>query len=275
MIDPAFLTLQAMIVTAFALGARHALDADHLSVVDAVARRDALIRPWSARLAGLFFSLGHVLVVAGIAVPASLFLDRHYAPPAWLSLTGVAISASALLLLGLVNVRAACRPATAQAVAVSGWKSRWLKPGQGGMLVMLTGALFALSFDTVAIALGIGIGGQWLGGWHWALLGCGAFGIGMMLVGTANGALTVQLLRSADHRAALVSRAMTMTIGLINLALGLLGIGALLLPRLDQWREEHGLATSGAVIALCLIAFAVSLLAHWMRGSRQALSARG
>lgn len=275
MIDPAALSLQAMIVTAFSLGARHALDADHLSVVDAVARRDALIRPWSARLAGLFFSLGHVLVVAGIAIPASLFLDRHYAPPEWLGLTGVAISAGALLFLGLLNIRAASRPATGQGVAVSGWKSRWVKPGQGGMLIMLTGALFALSFDTVAIALGIGIGGQWLGGWHWALLGCGAFGIGMMLVGTANGALTVQLLRSADHRAAMVSRAMTMTIGLINLALGLLGIGALLLPRLDQWREDYGLATSGAVIALCLIAFAVGLLAHRIYGPRQPLSARG
>lgn len=274
MTETAILTLPALALTALALGARHALDADHLSVIDAVARRDALTRPWSARLAGLSFSVGHVLVVAAAACLASLFLDSGDAPPAWLATSGITISASALMLLGLVNLHAAWRPPYHGATAVTGWKSRWVRPADRHGLILLTGALFAISFDTIAIALGLGLSGKLLGGWPFALLACLAFGVGMILVGTANGALTVHLLRSASHRAAIMARAMTAVIGFINLALGLLAVAALLLPRLDAWREDHGLTTSGAVIGLCLAVFAGAALLCRSRPVRS-FAARG
>ncbi|MFC3442900.1 hypothetical protein ACFOKF_17130 [Sphingobium rhizovicinum] len=273
MIDPAALSLPVLIATAFALGARHGVDADHLSVVDAIARRDALVRPWSARLAGASFALGHILVVTLVALLACLHLDRDDAPPDWLAATGVGISATTLILLGIVNLRAASRPARSIDGGVRGWRSRWLRPADRHWLILLTGALFAISFDTIAIALGLGLAGQYLGGWHPALLACAAFGGGMMLVGLANGALTVQLLRTAGDGAAMAARAMTLIIGLINLALGVTALAALSLPRLDQWREAHGGLTSAAIILLFLTAFACLSLAQALRARRRVGSA--
>lgn len=265
MIDPATLSFQALMLTGFALGARHALDADHLAVVDAAARRSAVSRPWHARMAGVSFAAGHVLVVTGIAFAGCLFLSRQVAPPDWLALTGVAISATTLILLGMMNLRAVRRHAGTGPVPVRGWRSRLVPPADRSLMIVLTGALFAISFDTVAIALGLGVAGKLLGGWPWALMGCAGFAAGMVLVGTANGALTVHLLRSADARAAMVSRAVTGGIGLANLGLGLLGMAALLLPRLDQWREAHGLAASAAVVALSAGTFAFAALLHALR----------
>ena len=49
---------------AFALGARHGFDADHLATIDGLARYSAASRPRLARSAGLLFSLGHGAVVS-------------------------------------------------------------------------------------------------------------------------------------------------------------------------------------------------------------------
>ncbi|MCT2398750.1 hypothetical protein [Novosphingobium mangrovi (ex Huang et al. 2023)] len=255
MIDLGLLTLPALSFTAFLLGARHGLDADHLSVVDAVARRDALERPWSARLAGFSFSLGHVLVVAAVALLACFHLDQTDMPPAWLETVGVAISATMLTVLGGINLALACRRGVPETLGIQGWRSAWVRPAERHSLIVLTGALFALSFDTMAIALGLGVAGKVMGDWRYVPIVCTAFGSGMMLVGTANGAFTVHLLRSARKRVAGMTNAMTLVIGLINLGLGLLAFAALLLPRLDQWREEYALATSAAVVLLCVVMF--------------------
>lgn len=262
MMDLASLTLPVLAFTAFALGARHGVDADHLSVVDAIARRDALARPWSARLAGASFAFGHVLVVTLVAMLACLHLDRDDAPPAWLAGTGVGISATTLILLGFVNVRAALRPAGPAEPAIVGWRSRWLRPADRHWLILLTGALFAISLDTIAIALSLGLAGQWLGGWHHALIACSAFAGGMMLVGLANGVLTVQLLRAARDGAAGAAQAMTLIIGLLNLVLGVMALAALLLPKLDAWREAHGGMTSAAIILLFMTILAIMSLGH-------------
>jgi len=44
----------------FALGMRHGTDPDHLTAIDGLSR----IRPWATR--GLFFALGHGLVVTAL-----------------------------------------------------------------------------------------------------------------------------------------------------------------------------------------------------------------
>src|SRR5260363_375907 len=53
---------------AFALGARHGLDPDHLIAIDNLTRYNASRRPLLARWCGFFFAMGHGMVVACAAL---------------------------------------------------------------------------------------------------------------------------------------------------------------------------------------------------------------
>src|SRR5260364_87875 len=58
---------------AFALGARHGLDPDHLIAIDNLTRYNASRRPLLARWCGFFFAMGHGMVVACAALLFSRF----------------------------------------------------------------------------------------------------------------------------------------------------------------------------------------------------------
>ncbi|KAH7076117.1 high-affinity nickel-transport protein-domain-containing protein [Paraphoma chrysanthemicola] len=94
-------------ILSYTLGLRHALDADHISAIDLMTRR--LIasgqRPVTV---GMFFSLGHStivvatsLVVAGTAAAVSSKFDNFERIG---GIIGTSVSATFLLLLGLMNV---------------------------------------------------------------------------------------------------------------------------------------------------------------------------
>lgn len=177
---------------AYALGLRHAFDADHLAAIDN-ATRNLAARCRSSSGVGFFFSLGHSSVVLGLVAAIVAF----GLPASSLGRLGGGIgtgaSAAFLLLIGLLNLGVLL--------------DRGDKPSGGplsrlgvGRLFRLVGrswhafpigALFALGFDTaseialLALAAGAAGGLPLLGALVLPLL----FTSGMVLLDTADGIL--------------------------------------------------------------------------------------
>ncbi len=92
---------------AYALGLRHALDADHIAAIDNVTRRlvNANRRPVAT---GFFFALGHSTIVLLLAVLIALTagrIHRDFPMLQWLGdMAGPSLSALFLLAMGLINV---------------------------------------------------------------------------------------------------------------------------------------------------------------------------
>ena len=100
-------TLLGTAVLAYVLGIRHAVDADHIAAIDNVVRK--LMQEGKRPIAaGLFFSLGHslvvVLAVAGIAATAFALQDRLLAVKSVGSVIGTTASAIFLLAIAITNV---------------------------------------------------------------------------------------------------------------------------------------------------------------------------
>lgn len=111
-----FLTLS---VLAWTLGLRHALDADHISVIDNATRRivslnqisnrssrKSSLRPRRPVTCGLWFSLGHATIVVAVicAIAISLgIVDRLGTISNVGGIVGAAVSGSTLLLFAIVN----------------------------------------------------------------------------------------------------------------------------------------------------------------------------
>src|SRR6476620_2712353 len=99
---PAEIALGSLV---FLLGLRHGLDPDHLVAIDGLTR--ASTREGARRWCGLFFSLGHgvVITLVGLAVAiAATEWEPSWGAPAWLRALGTSISVAVLLVLGLANL---------------------------------------------------------------------------------------------------------------------------------------------------------------------------
>lgn len=210
----------ALALLVFGLGLRHGFDADHLAAIDGLVRHNARRRPGLARAAGALFSLGHGGVVLAMGALAGL-LAGHWAVPAWLEAFGVLSSVLCLSLLGLANLRAVLRTAPDRPVPLVGVKGRWLgawRYTHRPVLVVLVGALFALSFDTLSQAALLGVAARQRGGF-WPILGlAGLFTLGMLAADGLNGLWVAHLVRRADRLARLASRCMSLTLAGLSLA---------------------------------------------------------
>jgi high-affinity nickel-transport protein len=69
-------TWTALCALAFALGAKHGFDADHLATIDGITRYNTRENSALARLAGGPFSLGHGVVVLLVALVAGSMSPR-------------------------------------------------------------------------------------------------------------------------------------------------------------------------------------------------------
>jgi len=100
-------TLLGTAVLAYVLGIRHAVDADHIAAIDNVVRKlmQEGKRPVAA---GLFFALGHslvvVLAVAAIAATAFALQDRFLAFKSIGGVIGTTASAIFLLAIAIINL---------------------------------------------------------------------------------------------------------------------------------------------------------------------------
>src|SRR5450830_523777 len=223
---------------AFSLGLRHGLDTDHLLAIDAMSRLYSPRHPRLARCCGLLFSLGHGLVVLSIALGVHL-LRAHGSPPAWLALSGSLVSIGLLLILGLGNLSHwhVSTPHLAQTGAPG--SPLWLAQGllkrcEHPAVALLVGALFAVSYDTVAQAVLFGSNvlhvdppraGGWGPCWH----------------GTS----------AARH----LGRAMGMTVAVMSLCAAALGLARLCSSRFDQWAQNAGLYLSLGTVVMLVATF--------------------
>lgn len=223
----------ALAMLVFLFGVRHGFDPDHLVAIDGLARGRV------SRWCGLYFSLGHGVVVTLIGIAVALFAVDWQAP-AWLEEIGVCISVGVLAALGVANLLAG--PGKPVGLRGHWWADR-LANASHPMIIAAIGAAFALSFDTISHALFFSITGASMAGWAFA----GALGIlftlGMALTDTLNGWWVARL-------AATTSRWISVAIAALCLLLAVAGfmrVTATLAPLMS-------VASIGVIFAAYLIA---------------------
>ena len=141
--------------TAYALGIRHAFDADHIAAIDNTTRRLAdLGRP--ATTVGFWFSLGHstvvvalcILLTFGVAAVGSALADDSSALRTWTAVIGPSVSGVFLLIIAALNI-ASLRGRHAHR---GGPVLRLLGPFEKAVdrpsRMYVVGLLFGLGFDT-------------------------------------------------------------------------------------------------------------------------------
>ena len=76
----------ALCALVFMLGMRHGFDADHLATINGLTQLGSQSRRLFARYCGVWFSLGHGVVVIAVAATVGLLSER-WAPPVWLAVS--------------------------------------------------------------------------------------------------------------------------------------------------------------------------------------------
>ena len=241
------------------LGMKHGFDADHLAAIDGLTRYNARVRPRLARAAGMLFSLGHGLVVVGVALGVSVLAQAWHAP-AWLEAFGAWVSIGLLTLLALLNIVAVLRTPREQVAQVQGWRSgvfaRLLRAGNPWM-VMGVGTLFALSVDTVSQAALFALTASQFGGWQPALVLALLFVAGMLLVDGVNGAWIARLVERSDRSARVASRVMALAVSGVGLLTAALAFASRTLPSVDVWTQGKQLWFGAAVVAVVALSYAL------------------
>ncbi|MEJ7776860.1 MAG: nickel transporter [Sphingomicrobium sp.] len=263
-------TWPALCAIAVTLGMRHGFDADHLTVIDGLVRRNAALRPRLARVAGILFSLGHGAVVM-VAACATLIMASRWSAPAWLAPAGMIISATVLLSLAALNLHAVWATPAGVAVTPVGLRSRLVGRAFGSdhpLMLAGLGALFAISADTLAQAAALGLAASQFGGVQEAAIVAGCFAAGMVLASGINGYWMARLIRMADRRAAIASRVMTGAVGLMSLTVGLLILVKLISPHFAAASIGGSGWAGAAIIAAAGIAFAIAMLVSRRAGTQ-------
>ena len=141
-------------VTAYALGVRHAFDADHIAAIDNTTRRLAE-RGKPATTVGFWFSLGHstivvvlcILLTFGVAAVGSALADDSSTLRTWTGVIGPTVSSVFLLTIAAVNVASLHRRGHTGGPVLrmlGSFESAVDRPSR----MYLVGLLFGLGFDT-------------------------------------------------------------------------------------------------------------------------------
>jgi high-affinity nickel-transport protein len=238
------------------LGLKHGFDADHLATIDGLTRSNARAGRVFAPYCGALFSLGHGAVVLAIALAVGA-LSEGWHTPGWLEASGAWISIGFLTLLGGLNLHAVLTAEPGAVVAPVGIKGRILGRLVGVQhpaLVLLVGALFALSFDTVSQSALFALAATRYGGIeHVVTLGL-LFTVGMLLTDAVNGLWIARLIARADALASIASRVMSLAVAAVSLLVAALGAMRYLSPAIDAWTEGRELLLGAAVVLVVLSA---------------------
>jgi nickel/cobalt transporter (NiCoT) family protein len=240
---------------AFALGNRHGLDADHLAAIDGLTRWNSGAGRPLPSLCGVLFSAGHATFIFAMSVALAV-MSSHFAPPDWLETVGVLISGGTLIMLGLLNLRTALF--AEHGAAPAGFWSRFMGPllrASGPWRVALVGGLFALSFDSVAIAALFASSRTALGD---VLLTGSCFAAGMLVVGAANGWWVVRLIRHSHRAGRQAARVMTLTIAIATLVVSVRVLTPLAIPASGAWLAGVEWLASIGVVTVVLMGYFVS-----------------
>ncbi len=212
----------ALISVVAALGMRHGVDPDHLSIIDGLAR----FHP--SRWNGVFFAIGHGIIVTILAVGFGKLLAGYVAPyTAWI-----------LFLLGVANLWRLWRPRQHQHPK---------PPRIFQASPILLGVLFGMGFETASQLSAILLAVQ-LNPWILGLV----FSIGMMLVDGMDGLLaarTQQLALTGNTRSVQSSRALGVLVVVVSF--GLAG-GEFAGVDLNRFALPMGLVLFAVVVGLRL-----------------------
>lgn len=254
----------ALFALACVLGIKHGLDPDHLATIDGLIRFNVSTKPWLAKWVGVLFSIGHGLVVTLVIGTVSL-MPASIAIPAWLEELGAAVSILILLLLGILNVYAACN--TQKAITQTlGFKS-WMYFKTGHPVIILgIGSLFALSFDTMSHATFFSIAANHVSIEFYAFTLGIVFTCGMIISDGVNGLLTARYIRQSAERAQVASRVMSFAIGSISLLIAFIGLARLHMPIVSEKIEYLGIWAGFIVLMWVTLGFAVSVYMSKMTG---------
>lgn len=251
-----------MLILVLMLGMSHGLDPDHLATVDGLARANNSRHPKLAKRVGLLFSFGHGLVVI-LAASLIGMLAHTWKVPGWFESLGAWISITFLLALGMINLYAVLHAKPDEVVKMSGFKSRLFlsrtdrirHPGW----IVLTGALFALSFDTLSQIAFFAISAHVQHGWITpSLLGL-VFMLGMMVTDGFNGYWVAHMLSSADRRTLIASRVMGFSVAGLSLTVGGWGLLRQLYPDWTWLTYASPLQQGIAVIVFVMLSFVLAL----------------
>jgi nickel/cobalt transporter (NiCoT) family protein len=233
--------MMGMVALVFALGLRHGFDPDHLVAID------GMTRSTTSRWCGLFFSLGHGVVVTLIGVAVAVAATEWQAP-AWLEHTGALISIAVLVVLGVANLLAVLRTPAGRRVSLIGLRGRWLTErlsrASHPAVIASVGAAFAVSFDTVSHALAFSLTGATMAGVLFAALLGLVFTLGMVLTDALNGLWVAKMMSGA----AAASRCMSATVAFLCLL-----IAFLTFPAMSELAEPISLQLSIATLVLLTV----------------------
>jgi high-affinity nickel-transport protein len=262
----------ALLALVFVLGIKHGLDADHLATIDGLTRHNLRHAPARARWCGSFFSLGHGAVVMLIALAVGAASTR-WQVPTWMDLVGTWISIAFLTLLGVMNLRAVLTAPAGEVVSTVGLKAGALRRMQATshpVAIATVGALFALSFDTMAQAALFAVSAAQHGGTAHALVLGASFTLGMLVADGINGLWIARLLRRADHRARIASRVMGLVVAAISFAVAGFGLARWLNADISVWYEGREVYVGSGVIMLLAASFVLGI---WLARSAQPAAA--
>lgn len=262
----------SMLLLVFMLGLRHGMDPDHLATIDGMARANSVLRPRLARWAGLLFSLGHGMTVI-LAAGFISVLASTWQVPGWLDALGAWISIAFLLILGFSNLYVVLRVPSGEVVKITGIKSRAFKrlfarlrhPGW----MILVGALFALSFDTMSQVAFFSISVQAQHGWMSPTLLGLVFMLGMIVTDGLNGYWVAKMILRTDKLALVSSRVLGLTVAGLSLAVGCIGLFRQLFPGYEVLAGISPLQQGMTVIAFMLVSFVFAL---WLSRSTNGVS---
>ena len=244
--------MMGMVALVFVLGLRHGFDPDHLVAID------GMTRSTQSRWCGLFFSLGHGVVVTLIGIAVAVAATEWQAP-VWLEQTGTLVSIAVLLVLGLVNLLAVLRTPRGSRVALIGLRGRWLTDrlarASHPAVIASIGAAFAVSFDTVSHALAFSLTGATMAGVLFAALLGLVFTLGMVLTDALNGLWVARMMSGP----AAASRWMSATVAFLCLLIAALAFLKHTVAAVDEHAERISLPLSVATLLLitAVCAFAV------------------
>ncbi len=187
--------INGLILLAFGLVLRHAVDADHIAAIDNTTRK-LTAEGQKPLFVGFFFALGHsavvILLSAAIAMSSSLAQSLPLLKETG-SIIGLSISSVFLILVGLINLSAL---KDIKGGAPNGFMSKLLKPLSKivteSSQMFYIGFLFGLGFDTateiglLSISAATAISG--IPFWEIMLLPL-AFTVGMTVIDTLDGIL--------------------------------------------------------------------------------------
>jgi high-affinity nickel-transport protein len=251
----------ALLAVVFLLGLRHGMDADHLATIDGLTRFNANIRPRLSRWSGFLFSFGHGLVVMVVAILVGIF-SINLAIPDWMDGFGAWMSIVFLLALGTVNFVMVLRAPPQEVVQPAGLKGRFIgRLNQASRLglIVLIGALFAISFDTMSQAALFSLAASKMSGWVFSGTLGFTFMVGMMVTDAINGLWVSRLLRRADRRARIASRMLGLTIALLSFVVAILGITEFWSPQAASWSDANGLYFGIGVILVVLTSYVFAI----------------